>query len=70
MNMEQTELRKYNLIKPYNKLKSLKINYQILRGELSVEERQIAIDEFKKRQSHLIINAETGGGKTLGINTI
>jgi len=30
----------------------------------------LAIDEFKKRQSHLIINAETGGGKTLGINTI
>ena len=26
----------------------------------------LAIDEFKKRQSHLIINAETGGGKTLG----
>jgi SNF2 family DNA or RNA helicase len=42
-----------------NKLKSLNINYQILLGELSVEERQIAIDEFKNKPDVVALLAST-----------
>ena len=44
-------------------IKSLEVNFNIKKP---TDIQCLAIDEFKKRQCHLIINAETGGGKTLG----